>query len=101
MKQEIFYTTAKLTNDGTTRCPTGVASPSEWPELKRHLRRNGFRIKSWYLIDDGQTWVIHNRPSLHMSRRARLIVGHRSDLATEPANNADTTTPPTDDSPRR
>ena len=98
MKQKIFYTTERLTNDGTTRCPTGVASPSDWPGLKRNLHRNGFRIKSWHLIDDDETWVIHNRPALHISRRARLIVGHRNEVI---PHDADTTQPPQDDGPRQ
>ncbi len=100
MKQEIFYTTEKLTGDVTTQCPTGVASPSEWAELKRELRRNGFRIKSWHLIDDGETWVIHSRPRLHMSRRPRVIVGHRDKVATQPGSGEKSSNPPQDDNSR-
>ncbi len=93
MKKKIFYTTEKLTSGGPPRRTAGVASPSEWPELKRYLRRNGLRIKSWHLIENDQTWVIDNRPSLHMSPRPPLIARNRDEIATQPASSGNSTKP--------
>lgn len=52
MSREIFYTAVKYESDGNTRHATGIATQSEWPDLKRELARQDFHIKSWYLIDE-------------------------------------------------
>ncbi len=52
MVREIFYTAVKYEEDGNTRHASGVAVQTDWSVLKKTLARQGFRIKSWYLIDD-------------------------------------------------
>lgn len=52
MVREIFYTAVKYTEDGNTQHASGVTTQAEWPALKRELARQGFRIKSWYIIDE-------------------------------------------------
>ena len=52
MVREIFYTAVKYNEDGNTQHASGVTTQSEWPSLKRALARQGFHIKSWYLIDE-------------------------------------------------
>lgn len=52
MPREIFYTAVKCEADGNTRHASGVTTQSDWPNLKRSLARQGFRIKSWFLIDE-------------------------------------------------
>ena len=52
MVREIFYTAVKYDQDGNTQHASGVTTQFEWPELKRELARQGFRIKSWHLIDE-------------------------------------------------
>lgn len=52
MVREIFYTAVKYNEDSSTQHATGVTIQSEWPALKQALARQGFHIKSWFLIDD-------------------------------------------------
>jgi hypothetical protein len=52
MAREIFYTAVKYNEDGNTQHASGVTTQAEWPKLKSDLARQGFRIKSWFLIDD-------------------------------------------------
>lgn len=52
MVREIFYTAVKYDEDGNTQHASGVALQSDWSALKKTLARQGFRIKSWYLIDE-------------------------------------------------
>jgi hypothetical protein len=52
MLREIFYTAVKYDEDGNTQHASGVALQPEWSALKKMLARQGFRIKSWYLIDE-------------------------------------------------
>lgn len=52
MVREIFYTAVKYDEDGNTRHASGIALQTEWSALKKMLARQGFRIKSWYLIDE-------------------------------------------------
>jgi hypothetical protein len=52
MVREIFYTAVKYNEDGSTQHASGVTTQLEWPALKRKLARQGFRIKSWFLIDE-------------------------------------------------
>ena len=52
MVREIFYTAVKYNEDGNTQHAAGVTTQPNWPEFKRALARQGFRIKSWYLLDE-------------------------------------------------
>jgi len=52
MAREIFYTAVKYNEDGNTQHASGVATQPEWPALKRKLAVQGFRIKSWYPLDE-------------------------------------------------
>lgn len=52
MPREIFYTAVRYDRDGNTLHASGVTTQTEWPALKRDLARRGFRIKSWFLIDE-------------------------------------------------
>lgn len=52
MVREIFYTAVKYNEDGSTQHASGVTTQPEWPELKRELARQGFHLKSWFLIDE-------------------------------------------------
>lgn len=52
MVREIFYTAVKYNEGGNTQHASGVTTQPEWPEVKRELARQGFRIKSWSLIDE-------------------------------------------------
>ncbi|GMQ74886.1 MAG: hypothetical protein BMS9Abin01_0126 [Gammaproteobacteria bacterium] len=52
MLREIFYTAVKADEDGNTQHASGVTTQPEWPELKRELARQDFRIKSWHLLDE-------------------------------------------------
>ncbi len=52
MSREIFYTAVKYQADGNTLHASGVTTQTEWPTLKRDLARQGFHIKSWFLIDE-------------------------------------------------
>jgi hypothetical protein len=52
MAREIFYTAVKYNEDGSTQHASGVTIQAEWPKLKGNLARQGFRIKSWFLIDE-------------------------------------------------
>ncbi len=42
----------KSNEDGNTQHASGVATQPEWPALKRELADQGFRIKSWYPLDE-------------------------------------------------
>lgn len=52
MVREIFYTAVRSNEDGTTQHASGVTTQTEWTQLKRELAKQGFRIKSWSLIDE-------------------------------------------------
>lgn len=52
MVREIFYTAVKYNEDGNTQHASGVTRQPDWPALKQELAKQGFRIKSWFLIDD-------------------------------------------------
>ena len=52
MEREIFYTAVRCSEDGNTQHASGVTTRREWPWLKAELARQGFRIKSWCLIDE-------------------------------------------------
>ncbi len=52
MVREIFYTAVKYNEDGNTQHASGVTTQPQWPELKRELARQDFRIKSWHLLDE-------------------------------------------------
>lgn len=52
MEREIFYTAVRCSEDGNTQHASGVTTQAEWPLLKIELARQGFRIKSWCLIDE-------------------------------------------------
>ncbi|NIM28742.1 MAG: hypothetical protein GTO67_09495, partial [Gammaproteobacteria bacterium] len=52
MVREIFYTAVRYNEDGSTQHASGVTRQNEWPALKRALARQGFHIKSWFLIDE-------------------------------------------------
>ena len=52
MVREIFYTAVKYNEDGNTQHASGVAVRTEWSALKKTLAKQGFRIKSWYPIDE-------------------------------------------------
>jgi hypothetical protein len=52
MVREIFYTAVKYNVGGNTQHASGVTTQSDWPILKKELAHQGFRIKSWYLIDE-------------------------------------------------
>lgn len=52
MVREIFYTAVKYNEDGNTQHASGVTTQPEWPEVKHELAQQGFRVKSWSLIDD-------------------------------------------------
>ena len=52
MGREILSTAVKCNDDGSTQHASGVSTQLEWPALKRELARQGFRIKSWYLVDE-------------------------------------------------
>jgi hypothetical protein len=52
MGREIFYTAVKYNEDGSTQHASGVTMQSDWSTLKKTLASQGFRIKSWYPIDE-------------------------------------------------
>ena len=52
MVREIFYTAVKYNENGNTRHASGVTTQPEWPTLKRELADQGFRIRSWYPLDE-------------------------------------------------
>ena len=52
MLRELFYTAVKYNEDSSTQHASGVTTQLEWPALKRRLAGQGFRIKSWCLIDE-------------------------------------------------
>jgi hypothetical protein len=52
MLREIFYTAVKYDGNGNTQHASGVTTQVEWPTLKRDLARQGFHIKSWFLVDE-------------------------------------------------
>lgn len=57
MVREIFYTAVKYNEDGNTQHASGVTTQSQWPALKRTLARQGFRVKSWFLIDESPLMI--------------------------------------------
>ena len=52
MVREIFYTAVKYNENGNTQHASGVTTQPEWPTLKRELADQGFRIRSWYPLDE-------------------------------------------------
>lgn len=58
MAREIFYTAVKYNEDGSTQHASGVTPQSEWPELKRRLAEQGFRMKSWFLMEAEEALVV-------------------------------------------